>query len=137
MANIISNRMLASLGEGATDLVNDTIKVALMTSTYSEDKDINTFVNTNEISGDGYLAGGKVLTNSSIVQDDTSDLVKWDADDVEWLDSTLVARYVVVYDVTVSNTILTVIDLVTDKMSSGGTFAVRWSIDGIATFIQG
>jgi len=137
MANILSNRFLTNLGEGAIDLENDTIRVALMTSSYTENKDTNTFVNTNEVSGTGYTAGGELLANSSMTQVDGSDLARWDADDVEWDSSTITARYAVIYDTTVSDTILVVIDFGTDQSSSNGMFAVRWNASGIMTSAQG
>ena len=137
MANILSNRFLTNLREGAIDLENDTIRVALMTSTYTENKDTNTFVNTNEISGTGYVANGALLANSTVAQVDGSDLARWDADDVEWDTSTITARYAVIYDTTVADTILAVIDFGSDQSSSNGMFAIRWNASGIMTSAQG
>ena len=136
MANIISNRFLTNLGEGAINLETDVIRVALMTSTYTENKDTNTFVNTNEVSGTGYVAGGEILASSLVTQDDTGDVAQWDADDVEWAASTITARYAVVYDTTVTNTILVVIDFTTDQSSNNGMFAVRWNASGIMSSAQ-
>lgn len=136
MANILSNKFLTDLGQGNIDLENDIIKVALMTSIYTEDKDTDIWVNTNEVSGTGYTANGKTLTTSVVTQDNAGNLAKWDADDVEWAASTIVARYAIIYDTTVINTILAVIDFGTDKSSSNGMFAVRWNVSGIMTSAQ-
>ncbi len=136
MANIVSNRMLTDIAEGSIDLENDVIRVALMTDSYSPNKDTNTFVNTNEISGTGYTAGGALLVSSTITQDDTNNRSVWDAGDVEWTASTFVARYAIVYDTTVSDTILLVIDFDEDKSCSEGVFAIKWDDDGIMTLSQ-
>lgn len=136
MANIISNRFLTNLGEAGIDLENDVIRVALMLNTYTENKDTNTWVNTFETSGTNYVAGGELLATSLVTQDDSGDLAKWDADDVEWAASTITAQYAVVYDTTVADTILIVIDFGTDQSSNNGMFAVRWNASGIMTSAQ-
>ncbi len=137
MANIISNKMLTNLGEGAIDLENDIIKVALMTSSYTPDKDIDVFDNTNEVSGVNYIAGGATLANSVITQDNSNDQAVWNADDVEWDTSTITARYAIIYDTFISNLILLVIDFETDQVSSNAMFAIRWNSDGIFSSNQG
>ena len=136
MANVISNRCLTLMAEGSINLETDTIRVALMTSSYTEDKDTNTFDNTNEVSGTGYTAGGATLANSTVTQDDTNDRAIWDADDVQWTSSTITARYAVVYDVTASDTILLVVDFGSDESSSDDSFTIQWNAVGIAAFAQ-
>ena len=129
--NIISNRALFLALTGELDVEAHTIKVALMTSSYTVNKDTNTFVNTNEVSGTGYTAGGVVLGGSTVTQDDVNDEAAWDANDAEWIASTITARYAVLYNVTKANQIICVFDFGTDQVSSNGIFAVRWHADGI------
>ena len=134
--NIITNRTLYYAMTGAINLENDTFNAALMSSSYSPDKDDTTFDNTEEITGTGYTAGGKTIANISVTEDTVNDLVKWDADDVEWTSSSLTARYAVLYDTTRANLIVAVFDFQSDKISSDGTFALRWNVDGIMRFAQ-
>lgn len=137
MADIISNIMLTYLAEKKIDLENDVIKVALMSSSYTPNKDTNTFDNTYEISGTGYIAGGATLTGSTVTQDDSGDQAVWDADDTTWSELTATARYAILYDTTVSNIILVVFDFGEDKTSSAGPFTVRYNVSGIMDNAQG
>jgi hypothetical protein len=123
--------------EKALDLENDVIKVALMTSSYTPDKDTNTFDNTYEVSGSGYVAGGATLASKIVTQDDTDDSAYWDAEDVTWANSTITARYAVLYDTTVSDTIIGVVDFGEDKSTTGEDFLIQWDEDGILSALQG
>ena len=134
--NIISNRWHYNALTGNLDAENDTIKVALMTSSYVVDKDTNIFSDTHEISATGYTAGGKVLANSVVTQDDANDLAKWDADDVVWDPSTITARYAVMYNTTRADSIIGVYDFLSDMTSSNGPFAVRWNAAGVLALSQ-
>ena len=123
--------------EKALDLENDVIKVALMTSSYTPDKDTNTFDNTYEVSGSGYIAGGATLASKIVTQDDTDDSAYWDAEDVIWASSTITARYAVLYDATVSDTIIGVVDFGENKSTTGEDFLIQWDEDGILSALQG
>jgi hypothetical protein len=136
MADILSNRFLTYIMEKQIDLENDTLKVALMTSSYTPNKDTNTFVDTYEVSGTGYIAGGATLAGSTVSQEDGSDNAKWDATDVNWASSTVTARYAIIYDTTVSDVIIAVIDFGADKSSSGSDFTIEWNASGILTLAQ-
>jgi hypothetical protein len=84
------NNFKESLMEADFDLVNDTIRVALLSddTAYSFSADNHTFVNdiidggttATEFSGTGYSR--QTLTNVSVTQDDTDDEGVADADDV-------------------------------------------------------
>jgi hypothetical protein len=118
------------------DLVNDTIKLALTTSSYPPNIDTDTFFSdiTNEVSGSGYSAGGAALTTKSVTVDTTNDLAYFDADDTTWAASTITARYGVLYKSTgVAGTspLIGYIDFATNKISSGDTFTITWATTGI------
>lgn len=134
--DIVSNRAHYLFMKGELDLDTDTLKVALMTSGYTPDKDTNTFVNTFEITGTGYTAGGATMTGNVVTQEDASDVAKWDAADVEWAASTITARYAVIYNTTRSDAIVGIFDFITDKLSSDGLFALRWNAAGVMTMGQ-
>ena len=125
--DVVSNRAHYLFMKGELDLDSDSLKVALMSSSYTPDKDTNTFVNTFEISGTGYVAGGGALTGNVVTQEDGSDIAKWDATDVEWAASTITARYAIIYNVTRGDAIVGVFDFLSDKLSSDGLFALRWN----------
>lgn len=134
--NIISNRAHYLAITGKLNVESDVIKVALMTSSYTVNKDTNAFDNTYEVSGTGYTAGGATLANSHAYQDDTLDNAKWDADDVEWPNSTITARYAILYNTTNSDAIVCVFDFENDQTSTNGLFAIRWNASGIMTLSQ-
>ena len=137
MINITSNRFLSSLAKKKINLETDVLKLALMTSSYSPDRDNNVFNDTEEVTGVGYTAGGVTITNSVVTQDDTDNRMTWDVDDVLWPGSTIICRYAVMYDVTAGNEILFTLDFVSDKVSVVGLFAVRWPDVGLLEFLQG
>jgi hypothetical protein len=75
---------------GAVDVLADTLKMMLLTSSYTPDKD-HQFISdlTNELSGTGYAAGfggsgRKTMTTKAIVKDTTNDIVKLTADNPTW-----------------------------------------------------
>lgn len=137
MANLIYNKYRAELAKGNVDWENDTIKVMLLTNAYTPDADNDDFVNdvsANEVSGTGYTAGGKTLSNKTVTQDNTNDRGVMNADDVSWANSTITARYAVVYKDTGTDTtspLLGVFDFGSDKTTNNTEFKITWGADGI------
>ena len=123
--------------EAGVDLINDTIKVALVTSSYTFDQDSHENFDdiTNEVVGTGYTAGGQALTTKTVTKDNTNDRAVFDADDAEWAASTLTARGAVLYkDTGVASTsrLIWFIDFGGDQTTSAATFAVRFNAtDGV------
>jgi hypothetical protein len=109
----------------------------LLLNTYTPDIDTDAFiddVSANETSGTGYTAGGKTITNITVTQDDTNDKGKLDGDDVDWANSTITARYAVIYKDTgtpATSPLMAYIDFGEDKSSSNENFTISWSADGI------
>ena len=133
MASGIYDRFKYNLMTKQVDLVNDTIKVALMNSNHSFDNTHNTWsqVSSNEITGTGYTSGGKALTNKTVTQGATT---KWDADDVQWTNATFTAYHAVLYDDTLANKdLICSFDFGGAKEVVNGTFTIQWSSDGIIT----
>lgn len=137
MPSIIPNATKKNLMNGNIDLDTDTIKVMLLTSSHSNDADSQEFiddVSANEVSGDGYTAGGATLANKAVTQDNTDDEGVFDADDVSWAASSITARYAVIYKDTgtpATSPIIAIIDFGEDKVSSSGTFTITWASEGI------
>lgn len=122
--------------DGSIDLDTDTIKVALVTSSYTPDQDAHDFFDdvTNEVSGTGYTAGGASLANKVVSADNTDNEGVFDADDVSWTTSTITARGAVLYKSTgtaSTSALICYLDFSTDKVSTAGTFTISWNAEGI------
>jgi hypothetical protein len=119
------------------NLLADTNKVALATTTYTPDTDLHDFFNdiTNEASGTGYTAGGATLANDTFVYTAGTNTWRYDADDVSWPSSTITARYAIVYDSTpgtaATNPLMCLFDFDTNQSTSNGTFAIAWNASGL------
>ena len=136
MAEGIYNRVKANLFNKLVDLGNggDIVKVALLNNSHAfdPDDDIWTDVSANEIETSGTGYSQKTLANQSVTQDDTNDVAKFDADDVQWTTATFTAYHAVIYDDTLgSDDLIGSIDFGVGKSVTGGTFTIQWSSDGI------
>ena len=138
MATKLYGSLAKAMFNKEVDWDSDTIKVMLLTSAYTPNQDSHDYlddVNTYEVSGTGYTAGGAVLASKTNVYDAGTNTVKFDAADVTWSASSITARYAVVYDDSgASNATKPLIgyyDFVTDRASSNGDFVIRWSADGV------
>jgi len=115
----------------------DKFKCMLCTSIYTPNQDDHDAKDdiTNEVVGDGYVAGGEGLGvhGKSVA----GRVTKFDGADVEWADSTITARYAVVYDndpVGDDNKMLVFyVDFGENKSSEAGTFKIQWNASGIFT----
>lgn len=141
MASLIYNKYKQGIFDNTVnlrvDLDTDTVKVALLTSSYTANADVHDFfddVSANEVSGTGYTAGGATLASPTVTLDTTNDRVDFDAADVSWTSSTITARYAVIYKSTgtaSTSPLIALIDFTTDQISSNGTFTIQWSSSGI------
>jgi hypothetical protein len=136
MADVIFNSFKKKIMDGSIDLDTDTIKVALVTSSYAPNQDSHDFFDdvTDEVSGTGYTAGGATLANKAVTQDNTDNEGVFDADDVTWSTSTITARGAVIYKSTgtaSTSPIICYIDFGSDKSSSAGNFTLQWAAEGI------
>lgn len=139
MADVIYNSFKRDIANGSIDLDTDTIKVMLVTSTYTPDQDAHTKRSdvTNEVSGTGYSAGGATLANKTVTADNTNNRGVFDADDTSWASSTITARGAVLYKsrggASTADELIAYIDFGSDKISTGGTFQITWNASGILT----
>ena len=121
---------------GSIDLDTDTIKVALVTSSYTPNQDTHDNFDdvTNEVTGTGYTAGGASLANKAVTADTTDNEGVFDADDVTWSSSTITARGAVVYKSTgtaSTSPLICYLDFGSDQTSSSGNFTITWNSEGI------
>ena len=136
MADVIFNSFKKKIMDGSIDLDTDTIKVALVTSSYTPDQDAHDFFDdvTNEVSGTGYSAGGASLANKAVTADNTDNEGVFDADDVTWSSSSITARAAVLYKSTgtaSTSALIAYVDFGADKTSSSGNFTIQWNSEGI------
>jgi len=115
----------------------DTIKMALLSSSYTPDQDNHDFfddVQAHEISGTGYTVGGQALTNKSISYDPASNTLSLLCADVAWPESTITARYAVLYKDTgtpSTSPLIAYADFGASVSSTNGTFKVVVDPTGI------
>jgi hypothetical protein len=119
---------------GGIDLDTDTLKIALVTSSYTPDQDAHDNFDdvTNEVTGTGYTSGGATLTPSVSV-DNTDNEGVFDAADVSWTTSTITARGAVIYKSTgtaSTSKLICYLDFGSDKSTSNGTFAITFAAEG-------
>ena|SRR3990167_959152 len=139
MASLVYNpfkyRQLGDTSITPINLKTDTIKIALLTSTYtpSDEHDFYDDI-TNEVSGTGYTAGGATLTVTTS-QDNTDNEGVFDAVDVSWtITGSFTARYAVIYKSTGSaatSPLICLIDFGTNKSVDNETFQIIFAAEGI------
>jgi hypothetical protein len=141
MASLVYNnfkyRQLGDTSVTPINLKTDTIKLALLTSSYTASQDNDDFFNdvsTYEVGASGtYSAGGATLTVTTS-QDNTDDEGVFDATDVSFTSATITARYAVIYKSTgVSSTspLICLIDFGSNVTSTSGTFTITFAAEGI------
>ena len=96
------------------DLLTDTLKIALYTGDATLDQSTTVYTTTDEITGDGYTAGGLVLTNVTLGTDGFTVYV--DFDDPTWAGA-LTARYALIYNSSKADRSVAVLDFGADKTS--------------------
>lgn len=136
MANLFYRKGKVKLADRTIDYVNDTIKVALVTSSYTPAHTHEFFSDvTNEVTGTGYTAGGATLGTKAIAEDTSNNRVKYTAANPSWSTSTITARAAVIYKSTgtaSTSALIGYVDFGSDQTSTSGTFAVQWDSNGVA-----
>jgi hypothetical protein len=129
-----------SLANKEIDWASDTIKVALCTASYTPDQDAHDYFDdiTNELTtANGYTAGGAALGTPTIGYTAGTNVVKLSGDNVSWANSTITARYAIVYDSSPgtagTNPLIGYVDFGADVSTTNGTFLVDWDEAGILT----
>jgi hypothetical protein len=128
---------LKSLANKEIDLDSDTLKVMLCTSAYTPDQDAHQYKSSvaDEVTGTGYTAGGATLGSVTVTYDAASNALVLDAADTEWADSTVTARYAVIYDDTpatdATKPLIAFVDFGGDQVSTAGAFTITWDASGI------
>jgi hypothetical protein len=123
-----------------TSFGTDDIRVLLATASYVANKD-HKFVSsiTNELSATNYVR--KALASKTVTQDDTNDLLVYDAADVLWaaLGTSTPTQAIIFKQVTndADSRLIACVDLVSPLAANGTDYTVVWSTSGIIRLSQG
>lgn len=135
-SKLYGNFLLKALNK-EVDFDTDTIKVALLTSSYTPDQDAHDYFNdvsSFEVSGTGYTSGGNTLGSKTATYDSATNVIVLDAADTTWSSSTITARYAVIYDSTGTSStsaLIGYVDFGSDQSSTNGNFTITWDATGI------
>ena len=136
-SKLYGNFLAKSLNK-EVDWDSDTIKVALLSSSYTPNQDTHDYyddVSTYEVTGTGYTTGGSTLTSKTLTYDGTNNVIILDAADTTWSSSTITARYAVVYDdsgaTAGTKALIGYVDFGSDQSSTNGNFTITWDSTGI------
>jgi hypothetical protein len=129
MASLIFNKFLDYLADN--DISDDTFKVALVTSSYTPDKDTHEHFDdiTNEVSGTGYTAGGNTVTGT-LTLSTANDRLTLEFASTSWTSATITARGAVYYSSTgtaSTSTLIAFNDFGSDVAVTAGTLALAAS----------
>ena len=104
------------------DLIADTLKIALFTSSASLGAGTTAYATTNEISGTGYTAGGETLGSKAITTHGTS--VCFDFANPTWTSATFTANGALIYNDSNGDKAIAVLAFGGDFTVAGGTFEI-------------
>lgn len=118
------------------DLLSDTIKMALCTSSYTPAQTTHEWFSdiTNEVSGTGYSAGGVTVTTKTYAA--SSLVTTFDFDDASWTTASFTAHYAIIYKSTGTSTtspLIAYANFGADNTVSAGTFTVTINASGLFT----
>ena len=116
-----------------TNSSGNTFKLALYTSSASLGAGTTAYSTSNEVSGTGYSAGGSALTNVTPSADGSTAIT--DFADLTFSSSTITARGALIYNDSVSDKAVLVLDFGADKASSSGDFTIQFPAAAAATAI--
>ena len=109
---------------GRQNIASDTLKMALYDGYAELDENTPAYTETNEISGTGYTAGGKDLSNVTI-QSTSNGIVYVSFDNVTWDPAQFTTRGALIYNFTKANASVATLDFGGDKTQAGNnTFTV-------------
>lgn len=122
------------------DIDSDVVKCALFTNAHAPDQDADRYYDavhgmTEVANGDGYTTGGKTVTTPTITYTDSTNVFKFDCDDIQWTAATITARYAVFYDSTpaTNKPLIGYIDFGADVSCTNSTFDIVIAAGGVFT----
>jgi hypothetical protein len=116
------------------DLVADTLKIALFTSSASLGASTTAYSTSNEVAnGNGYATGGVTLANKSVSTSGTTAF--FDADDPTWTSASFTARGALIYNSSASDKAIAILNFGGDFTVSSGTFMIVFPAAGANAII--
>jgi len=107
-----------NLLNGLENFTSGTYKIALYTSLANLDNTTTAYSTSNEVSGAGYTAGGKTLTNIPPASSTSNNSAYISFNNVTWTGASFTARGALIYNGT-TNAAVCVLDFGSDKIASG------------------
>jgi hypothetical protein len=108
---------------GGIHLAANTYKIALYTSSATLSKATTAYSATNEVAnGNGYATGGNTLAGFATSLDTDTAILTFSTS--TWASSTITARGALIYNSSVSNKAVAVLDFGADKTSTNGDFTI-------------
>tara|TARA_R110001592_G_scaffold11641_2_gene56993 strand:+ start:3629 stop:4048 length:420 start_codon:yes stop_codon:yes gene_type:complete len=117
------------------DLIADTLKIALFTSSASLGAGTTAYSTSNELAnGNGYTTGGETLGSKAITTHSTT--VCFDFADPTWTSATFTANGALIYNSSNSNKAIAVLAFGGDFTVAGGTFQIVLPAAGASGIIR-
>ena len=125
---------LLQAGHKFTAAAGNTFKLALYTSSATLGATTTVYSSSNEVGDSGtYSAGGGALTNVEPTNNGTSGIT--DFNDLAFTSATITAAGALIYNSSVSNTAVVVLDFGANKTSTAGTFTIIFPAAAAGTAI--
>jgi hypothetical protein len=117
-----------------THIAADVYKIALFLDTATLGPTVTTaYAATNETSGAGYTAGGKILTNFTSGTASSKGYISFD--DPQWTGASFTARGALIYNSSKTNAAIAIIDFGQNYTATNGTFTVDLPAAGASAVI--
>lgn len=101
--------------QGLQNLSSDTLRMALYTGAATLGPATTAYSTTNEVIGNGYTAGGEVVTGATISVDAVANVVYVNFNNVAWPGADFTARGALIYNQTQSDSSVIILDFGADK----------------------
>jgi hypothetical protein len=113
----------AELYQAVHNLLTDTLKIALYTSSASLDASTTAYATTNEVSGTGYTAGGVTITGVTVNSSGYTAYVSFN--NPSWTSASFTARAALIYNSSKANRSIAVLDFGSNKTVTATTFTIN------------
>ena len=111
-------------------LATGTLKMALYTADANLGASTLVYTTANEVVGTGYTAGGKTLTNVTVLSSGTTAYL--DFDNVVWNPAVFTTRGALIYNTSLSNLAVAILDFGADKTTTT-TLTVQMPVNAATT----
>ena len=135
IAQAMCTSFKAEILDEVHDLVADTIKIALFTSSASLGAATTAYSTSNEVAnGNGYATGGVELTSRAVATAGTT--AYFDAADPSWTSATFTANGAMIYNSSASNKAIAILAFGGDFTVAGGTFQIVFPAAGANAIVR-